>query len=146
MSRSPTTASSLTSEAPYAALSAVFWAGLLIAARAGSERLAEPTSATDVLALGLAGAKIGTIVAEDRIALFLRRPFADGPAAVQPAGEGVRRAIGELVTCSHCASLWAAGALAAAQLARPRETRLVTRVFAAYAVADAARSLLARAR
>jgi hypothetical protein len=60
---------------------------------------------------------------------------------VQPAGEGVRRAVGELVTCPHCVSLWAAGALAAAQLARPRETRLVTRVFAACALADAARSL-----
>jgi Protein of unknown function (DUF1360) len=136
----------LTSEAPYAALSAVFWAGLLTAARVGRARLVEPTSATDVLALGLAGAKIGSIVAEDRIAVFLRRPFADGPAAVQPAGDGLRRAIGELVTCSHCAALWAAGGLAVAQLARPRETRLGTRVFAAYAVADAARSLLARAR
>jgi hypothetical protein len=136
----------LTSEAPYAALSAVFWAGLLTAARAGRERLAEPTPVTDVLAVGLAGAKIGAIVAEDRVAVFLRRPFADGPAAVQPSGKGLRRAVGELVTCSHCVSLWAAGALAVAQLARPRETRLVTRVFAAYAVADAARSLMARAR
>jgi hypothetical protein len=134
------------SEAPYAALAAAFWAGLLTAAVAGKERLAEPTSATDVLALGLAGAKIGSVVAEDRVAVFLRRPFTEGPAAVQPAGDGLRRAVGELLTCSHCASLWAAGALAAAQLARPRETRLVTRVFAAYAVADAARSLLARAR
>jgi hypothetical protein len=60
---------------------------------------------------------------------------------VQPSGNGLRRAVGELVTCPHCVSLWAAGALAAAQLARPRETRLVTRVFAAYALADAARSL-----
>jgi hypothetical protein len=128
-------------EAPYAALSALFWAGLLVAARAGRGRLAEPTSATDLLSLGLASAKIGSTVAEDRVTVFLRRPFADGPAAVQPSGNGLRRAVGELVTCPHCVSLWAAGALAAAQLARPRETRLVTRVFAAYALADAARSL-----
>jgi hypothetical protein len=128
-------------EAPYAALSALFWAGLLAAARSGRSRLAEPASATDLLSLGLASAKIGSTVAEDRVTVFLRRPFADGPAAVQPAGEGVRRAVGELVTCPHCVSLWAAGALAAAQLARPRETRLVTRVFAACALADAARSL-----
>jgi Protein of unknown function (DUF1360) len=134
------------SEAPYAALSALFWAGLLTAARAGRERLAEPTSLADLLALGLAGAKLGSVVAEDRITVFLRRPFADGPAAVQPAGDGWRRAVGELVTCPHCVSLWAAGALGAAQLARPRETRLVTTVFAAYALADAARSVLARVR
>jgi hypothetical protein len=127
------------SEAPYAALSTLFWAGLLTAARAGRRELAEPTSAGDLLALGLAAAKIGSVVAEDRVTVFLRRPFADGPAAVQPAGEGARRAVGELLTCAHCVSLWAAGALAVGQLARPRETRLVARVFAALAIADAVR-------
>lgn len=130
------------SETPYVALSALFWAGLLAAARAGRGRLAEPTSVVDLLALGLAGAKIGNIVAEDRVTVFLRRPFADGPAAVQPAGEGLRRALGELITCSHCVSLWAIGALAAAQLGQARETKLVARTFAALALADAARSRL----
>ena len=136
----------MTSETPYAALSALFRAGLLMAARAGGDRLAEPTSAADLLALGLASAKIGSTVAEDRVTLFLRRPFTEGPAAVQPAGSGLRRAVGELVTCPHCVSLWAAGALAVGQVVRPRETRLVTRVFAAYALAEAARPLLARFR
>ena len=130
----------MASEAPYAALSALFWAGLLTAARAGRRELAAPTSAGDLLALGLAAAKIGSVVAEDRVTVFLRRPFADGPAAVQPAGEGARRAVGELLTCAHCVSIWAAGALAVGQLARPRETRLVARVFAALAIADAVRS------
>ncbi|MGH3011337.1 MAG: DUF1360 domain-containing protein [Gaiellaceae bacterium] len=128
------------SEVPYAALSAVFWTGLLTAAQVGRERLSEPTSAVDLVALGLASAKLGTIVAEDRVTVFLRRPFAEGPAAVQPAGEGIRRALGELVTCPHCVALWAAGALAVSQLARPRETRLVARVFAALAIADAFRA------
>jgi hypothetical protein len=129
-------------ETPYAALAALFWVGLLTAAHAGRERLAEPTSAVDLLALGLAAAKIGEVVAEDRVTVFVRRPFADGPAAVQPAGEGLRRAVGELLTCSHCVALWAAGGLAAAQLARPRETRLVARAFAGLAVADLVRSRL----
>ena len=133
----------MSSETPYVALSSVFWAGLVTAARAGRERLSEPTSAVDLVALGLASAKLGKIVAEDRVTVFLRRPFAGGPAAVQPAGDGIRRALGELVTCPHCVSLWAAGALAVSQLARPRETRLVARVFAALAIADAVR---ARAR
>jgi hypothetical protein len=132
------------SEVPYAALSAVFWAGVLAAARAGRERAAEPTSLGDLLAIGLASSRIGTVVAEDRITVFLRRPFADGPAAMQPKGEGLARAVGELVTCAHCVSLWTAGALASAHLARPRETRFVARIFAAYAVAEAARPLLAR--
>jgi hypothetical protein len=134
------------SEAPYAALAAAFLAGLVTAARAGRERLAEPTSAVDLLALGLASAKIGSAIAEDRVTVFLRRPLAGGPAAVQPRGEGALRALGELVTCAHCVSLWAAGALAAAQLRAPRETRLVTRVFAAWALADASRSLARRLR
>jgi uncharacterized protein DUF1360 len=136
----------LPTEAPYALLSALFWAGVLTAARAERRRPAEPTSLTDLIALGLATSRIGSVVAEDRITIFLRRPFADGPAAVQPRGEGLTRAVGELVTCAHCVSLWAAGALASAHLARPRETRFVARVFAAYAVAEAARPLLARFR
>jgi hypothetical protein len=94
------------SETPFVVLSAVFWAGLLAAARLGRERLSEPTSAVDLVALGLAGAKIGRIVAEDRVTVFLRRPFAGGPAAVQPAGDGMRRAIGELVTCPHFVSVY----------------------------------------
>lgn len=134
------------SEVPYAALSALFWAGVLAAARTGRERAAEPTSLGDVLAIGLASSRIGSVVAEDRITVFLRRPFADGPAAAQPKGEGLARAVGELVTCAHCVSLWAAGALASAHLARPRQTRFVARIFAAYAVAEAARPLLARFR
>lgn len=128
------------SELPYAALSALFWAGILTAARRGRERLAEPTSTVDLITLGLAATKIGKVVAEDRVTVFLRRPFAGGPAAVQPTGAGLRRAVGELLTCPSCVSLWAAGALAVAQLARPRETRLVTRVFAASALAGATRS------
>ena len=94
------------SETPYVVLSAIFWAGLLAAARLGRERLSEPTSAVDLVALGLAGTKIGRIVAEDRVTVFLRRPFAGGPAAVQPAGDGMRRAIGELVTCPHFVSVY----------------------------------------
>ena len=101
----------MASEAPYAALSALFWAGLLTAARVRRGPLAEPTSTGDLLALGLAAAKLGELVAEDRVTVFLRRPFADGPAAVQPAGEGIRRAVGELITCPHCVSLWAAAAI-----------------------------------
>ena len=134
------------SEAPYAVLAGAFCAGVLAAARVEGRRPPEPTSLADLLALGLASSRIGSVVAEDRIAVFLRRPFAEGPAAVQPKGEGLGRAAGELVTCAHCVSLWAAGALASAHLARPRETRFVARVLAAWAVAEAARPLLARVR
>jgi hypothetical protein len=133
-------------EGPYVALAAAFSAGVVAAARAGRGRAAEPTSIGDLLALGLASSSIGRVVAEDRIAVFLRQPFADGPAAQQPKGEGLTRAVGELVTCAHCLSLWAAGALTAGHLARPRETRVVARIFASYALAQAARPLLARLR
>jgi hypothetical protein len=132
------------SEAPYAVLAALFWAGLLAAARSARSGSAEPTSLGDLLALGLASAKVGEVVAEDRVTVFLRRPFAEGPAALQPSGEGLVRALGELLTCAHCLSLWAAGAFALAQSRRPRETRIVARVFAAYALAEGARSLRRR--
>jgi threonine/homoserine efflux transporter RhtA len=66
----------MASGAPYAALSGLFWAGLLAAAaRAGRrERGDGPTTVTDVVALDIAGAKIGKVIAEDRVTVFLSVP------------------------------------------------------------------------
>ena len=126
-------------ETPYILLLAIFWAGLAAAGLSQRNRLPAKTSLSDLAALGLAAHAIARIVAQDRIAVFVRRPFAEGPAALQPKGTGHRRAIGELLTCPHCLGLWIAAGLAVAQLRFPRGTRLVTGVFAGRAIAEAAR-------
>ena len=131
-------------EAPYAVLAGAFSTGLLGIVLAGRARLPERTKLTDLAAIALASHQLSQVLARDRIAVFLRAPFAEGPAAVQPKGDGMTRAVGELVTCPHCLALWLSGAFSAALLRFPRETRFAAGVLAAYALADAFRSAVAR--
>ena len=48
----------------------------------------------------------------------------------------MRSALGELVTCPHCIGLWVASGLTYSLVVFPRQTRLVTTIFGAQAVAD----------
>jgi hypothetical protein len=48
----------------------------------------------------------------------------------------MRRAVGELVTCTRCVGTWIAAGLGAAQVIAPRFGRLVTWTFAAGAAND----------
>ena len=54
----------------------------------------------------------------------------------RPAGDGVRRAVGELVTCTRCVGIWAAAGLLASQAVAPRFGRLLTWSLAAGAAND----------
>src|ERR1700758_5196893 len=100
----------------YATLATVFntaFAGALLSARR-SGRLPERIESRDVVLLGIASHKLSRLVAKDKITTFLRAPFTEyqgrgGPAEVEERarGEGVRRAVGELLTCPYCLGLWA---------------------------------------
>lgn len=129
--------------APYAALATLFAALLATAARAnGRHRVSLP----DVVTIGLASHALGQIVAHEKIAIFLRAPFADGPAAVHPRGEGLRRAVGELVTCPKCNELWIGLVLAVGLSRAPRETRFASAVLATRGVSGILRATIARLR
>ena len=70
---------------------------------------------------------------------FLREPFVEGDAGAEtehPAGEGLQRAIGELVLCTRCVGTWVAAGLGTAQVVTPRFGRLLTWSFAAAAAND----------
>lgn len=70
---------------------------------------------------------------------FLREPFVEGEAYdgdEEPAGEGLQRAIGELVTCTRCVGTWVAAGLGTAQVVTPRFGRLLTWTLAAAAAND----------
>jgi hypothetical protein len=126
-------------EAPfqqYAALAATYGAvmgGFLLAAR---RRLPERPSFGDTVRIGIASYKIGRLVAKDRVTSFVRAPVTEGPDATEPKPEGMARALGELVTCPYCIGLWIAAGLSYGLVLFPRQTRLVTTVFGAQAVAD----------
>jgi hypothetical protein len=73
----------------------------------------------------------------------LRAPFTayqgtSGPAELdeEVRGDGIQKAVGELVTCPFCTSVWVATGFAAGLLYLPRTTRLTVAALAALAGAD----------
>jgi hypothetical protein len=130
----------------YATLVTVFGAalgGFLVLAR---NRLPERVGFGDLARLGLASYKIGRLVAKDEVTTWMRAPVTRDEEAQEPEREGMARALGELVTCPYCIGLWASAGLTGALAVRPRETRLVTTVFGAQAVADFLNAAFVRLR
>jgi hypothetical protein len=97
----------------------------------------------DVLLVSTATYRASRLVSKDRITSFLRAPFTRRTDVVsasevmdEPRGEGLRRAVGELVGCPFCMATWVAGGLVCSHAAAPRATRLVTGGLTAIALAD----------
>jgi hypothetical protein len=120
----------------YAALSATFMSvlgGFLLVAQ---RRLPERVGFGDVVRIGLASYKIGRLIAKEEVASFVRAPLTQDEETTQPKPEGFQRVFGELVTCPYCIGLWVASGLSYSLVLFPRQTRLVTTIFGAQAVAD----------
>jgi hypothetical protein len=120
----------------YVALTGVFsgvLGGFLLLAR---DRLPERIGFGDVARIGLASYKIGRLVAKDEVTSWVRAPVTQDEEATEPKPEGPARALGELVTCPYCVGVWTAAGLSYALVLFPRETRVVTTIFSAQAVAD----------
>lgn len=111
----------------YAAIAALFLGG--IAAVATGSRRAPAGTALDFVALSAATFKASRTLSRERVASFVREPFVEGEATTgqdeRPAGEGPRRALGELVTCPRCIGAWTAAGLASSELLAPRFGRLL---------------------
>src|SRR5207244_11720732 len=97
----------------------------------------------DLVLLGVATHKYSRLLAKDRVTSFLRAPFVRyegeaGPSELSeaPRGQGLRRAVGELVNCPFCLGMWVASGLGLGFVAAPRVTRFVAGVGTALAVAD----------
>jgi hypothetical protein len=97
-------------------------------------------TALDFVVLGAASFKAARVLSRDRVTSFVREPFVEGEAYFgedeRPAGEGLQRAIGELVTCTRCIGTWTAAGLTATQVIAPRFGRLLTWSLAASAAND----------
>jgi hypothetical protein len=132
----------------YATVTTVFAAalgGFLVVARS---RLPERVGFGDLVRVGLASYKLGRLVAKDEVTAFIRAPVTVGEASgeEEPKPEGFARVLGELVTCPYCVGLWIAAGFSGALVLFPRETRFVTTIFGAQAVADFLNAAFARAR
>ncbi|MGV9357342.1 DUF1360 domain-containing protein [Streptomyces misionensis] len=132
--------------AGYATLAAVFAAGtsgFALLARRRDVRLPERVPPWDVVLLGTAAYKTSRLLVRDKVTSFVRAPFtrrADEGGANEvldePRGSGLRRAVGDLLSCPFCVSTWAAGTLVCSYAAAPRLTRLVCGGFGAVTVSD----------
>jgi hypothetical protein len=61
-----------------------------------------------------------------------------GPAELQEGvrGSGIRKAVGELVSCPFCLSQWVSTGFTFGLLVAPRATRWAASIFASLALAD----------
>jgi hypothetical protein len=122
----------------YATLAGVYGvalAGFLVLAR---NRLPQRIGFGDIARVGLASYKLGRLIAKDEVTAFVRSPVteSDESGEEEPKGEGVQRILGELVTCPYCIGVWVAAGLTYGLVLWPRQTRVVTTIFGAQAVAD----------
>lgn len=94
--------------------------------------------------MGLATSRVSRLVARDKVTRAVRAPFTEvepgaGPQDVKERplpGKGIRRALGELVTCPRCVAMWASLGLTVGYLASPRTTRAVATLLATATVSD----------
>jgi hypothetical protein len=117
----------------YAAIVGTFFAGLGVVSLLA--RRSPPATALDLVALSAATFKAARTLSEDRVGSFIREPFVEGEEE-RPAGEGLQRALGELVTCSRCVGTWVAAGLASTQMVAPRFGRALTWTLGAAAAND----------
>ena len=97
----------------------------------------------DLALLGLATFRAGRVVAYDRVTEPLRAPvtetvpdeFGAGENVVAE-GEGVRKAIGELVSCPTCVGTWVAAGLVWGLRLAPGPTRLVAAMLSVSGLAE----------
>lgn len=118
----------------------------VIAMAAASRRKDAPDrfSPLDIALAGIATHKLTRIISKDAVTSPLRAPFTrfrkpGGPAELVEevrSEDGVRHAIGELLTCPFCLSPWIATALTGGLVLAPRFTRAVTAVFSSVALSD----------
>lgn len=129
----------------YATLAAVFTVTLGTALiHVSRTRRVARIGAGDVLLLGLATHQLSTIVAKDRVLAPFRAPFVKyeesagaGELTESSRGEGLRKAIGDLVTCPYCMAPWVGGAMVFGFAKKPKLTRWIAATFATVAIADA---------
>jgi hypothetical protein len=122
----------------YAKLNAVY-AALMVGVLAGTRRRAreEPIEQRELIPIAMATFALAKVVAREKIGSWVRDPFVEiENGERRPAGTRLRRAVGELVTCTRCVGAWSALAVVGLRAADPPTGRTVTNVLAASAAND----------
>ncbi|MEJ7872416.1 MAG: DUF1360 domain-containing protein [Rubrobacteraceae bacterium] len=130
----------------YAALAALFnliFAVFLLVVRGTGRTLPERVETKDIILLGVAAHKLSFVVSNDAVTSVIRAPFTErqdkqSPKSIdeKPRGSGLRRSIGELLTCQFCLGMWLSSFFTYGLILTPRVTRLIATVFAVVTVSD----------
>jgi hypothetical protein len=130
----------------YAAVLAAFAAAAGAAAGIGTltgRTLPRRFAIADLMLGGVAVHKCARILAKDAVTSPLRVPFtkfegAAGSSEVKEEvrGQGLRHAVGELISCPFCLAPWVGAAYVGGLVVAPRVTRTLSAWFAVVAVSD----------
>ena len=114
--------------------------GLVVRRR---RRLPTRPAAADLALVAVATHKVSRMLAKDSVLAAVRMPFtrfegAAGAGEVNESvrGQGVRHAVGELLTCPFCLAQWVATGFTFGLLLAPRATRQVASIFCAVTASD----------
>ncbi|WP_280477344.1 DUF1360 domain-containing protein [Nocardia asiatica] len=126
------------------AMYAVAVTAVALLGRLTHRELPRAMSVRDLVVTAMAAHKLSRTVTKDAITAPIRAPFTrpdgdGGPGEVMErpeAADGVKRSIGELLTCPFCFDVWAITGFTIGQVFAPRTTRMVADALAALTGAD----------
>lgn len=152
-------ARSLRDELPtrdYAALVAIFNGLLatgLLARKCSREPLPERIDPKDLVLFALSTQKLSRVITKEKVTTAIRAPFTEiegkggaGELEERPRGRGLRRAVGELLTCPFCLGTWIASGFVYGYIFSPRATRTIASIFAVSGMADFLQQLYVKAQ
>ena len=121
----------------------LIFALFLLLVKGTGRALPERVDAKDLVLLGVATHKLSLIGAQDAVTSPLRAPFTElqekeSPKSLdeKPRGKGLRRSVGELLTCQFCLGMWVASLFTYGLVLAPRVTRLIATVFTVVTISD----------
>ena len=130
----------------YATLMGLFnliFAVFLLFVKGTGRNIPEQVDTKDLALLGVATHKLSLIGAQDAVTSPLRAPFTElqekeSPKSLdeKPRGKGLRRSVGELLTCQFCLGMWVASFFTYGLVLAPRVTRLIATIFTVVTISD----------
>lgn len=99
--------------------------------------------------IGLASFRLTRVIVYDKIADFIRAPFLDefieeGEVYISPKGKGIRKWIGELISCYWCTGVWVSAGLLGIYFFFPKIGIPIILVFSVAAVAGIIETIIGR--
>jgi hypothetical protein len=121
----------------YAAINAVWIslaAALVVSSRGRAKK--DPITNKELVPMAAATFAVSKAVARERIGSWVREPFVEEEHGQKPKGRSIRRALGELVTCTRCVGTWSALGVVGLRILNPEAGRTVNWVLASSAAND----------